>query len=79
MKTKASIVVMSHMSDAQELLGAQDTALSSEYCRLHLNFAKFVILQCKGNLNKEIDADKMYEVFTKYRESHGHITLPKEQ
>jgi len=59
MKTKASIVVMSHLSDAQEL-----TLNSSGIEAIkHINFVKFIILQCNGDLNQEIDADKLWAKF----------------
>lgn len=64
MEVKAKIVVMSHLSDAQEL--AMRT--SGVDVSLHINFAKFVILQCEGDLNKDIDPDAMFE---KYKEKFG--------
>ena len=57
MKTKASIVVMSHLSDA--------TAMESENAKLHIEFAKWIILKTKGNLTQEIDSDVMYNEFLK--------------
>jgi hypothetical protein len=61
MKTKASMVVMSHLSDAQELIGfccgseAQD----------RINFAKYIIFHTGNDLNQEIDPDAMYESYNK--------------
>ena len=55
MKLKAIIVVMSHLSDAQESMNPN----SNE----DINFAKYIILQCEGNLNQEIDPDAMYDKF----------------
>lgn len=57
--TKASIVVMSHLSDAQELT----TTTSGVKANHHINFAKYVILQCNGDLNQEIDPDTMYDKY----------------
>jgi hypothetical protein len=59
MITKASIIVMSHLSDSQEELnmGLKHSVNS------HINFAKYVILQTKGDLNTEIDADALWEAF----------------
>jgi hypothetical protein len=59
---KASIVVMSHLSDAQE----QNRMGNSEAIRstnVHINFAKYVILQTGGDLTKEIDPDIMWDEF----------------
>lgn len=57
METKASIVVMSHLSDAEMC-----TEIESHK---HINFAKFIILKTGGDLTKEIDPEKMYEDFCK--------------
>jgi hypothetical protein len=60
-KIKASMVVMSHLSDAQELISYCCGSSASE----DINFAKYVILQTKGDLNQEINADEMYKEFLK--------------
>jgi len=57
---KASIVVMSHLSDAQELIGSTKHDIHANEV---INFAKYVILQLGGNLNQDIDADAMYKRF----------------
>ena len=57
--TKASIVVMSHLSDAQE-------SISRNMSDNHVNFAKFLILHCNGDLNQRIDADALWLQFTKH-------------
>ena len=59
MLTKASIVVMSHLSDAQELI----TYMCGSSAVEGINFAKYIILETKGNLNQDIDADAMYKTF----------------
>ena len=54
--TKASIIVMSHLSDAEvDFLNTNQ--------RDHIEFAKFVILATKGDLTQDIDADVLYEEF----------------
>jgi hypothetical protein len=53
---KASMVVMSHLSDAQELLAI---GIHTEQANLHINFAKYIILKTKSDLNQEINADEM--------------------
>ena len=58
-RTKASIVVMSHLSDAHELLFFKHLVSAGE-C---INFAKYIILQTGGNLNQEIDAKEMLAKF----------------
>lgn len=55
MKTKAIIVVMSHLSDIQENIS--DVNVDEK-----INFVKFILLHV-NNLNQEIDANEMWEKF----------------
>jgi hypothetical protein len=57
---KASIVVMSHLSDAG-FLNVQVKPLDSN---IHINFAKYIILQCGGDLTKDIDVNKMWNEYS---------------
>ena len=50
------MIVMSHLSDAQELSNPANA-------RLNIDFAKFIILQTNGDLNQEIDAEVMWEKY----------------
>jgi hypothetical protein len=63
MKVKASIVVMSHLSDAQEELNMIHLGLRESIQR-HINFAKYICFHVV-DLSTEIDADEMYESFLK--------------
>jgi hypothetical protein len=60
MKLKASLVVMSHLSDAQEMLSHSNPQWAND----HINFAKYVIMKCKGDLTKEIDADLYWSLYS---------------
>jgi hypothetical protein len=62
MTTKASIVVMSHLSDVQI-----EMQISPKLANERLNFAKFIIIKCKGDLNQEIDAHELWEKYTDSR------------
>lgn len=55
---KASLVVMSHLSDAQEMMSQNNLVWAND----HINFAKYVILRNR-DLNKEIDADELWLEF----------------
>jgi hypothetical protein len=63
MKTKASIVVMSHLSDIQEIVS--NNLHMPQSINSSINFAKYIILHCKGDLNQEINADELFEEFMK--------------
>ena len=55
----ARMAVMSHLSDAQQLI---EYGIKSEADQ-RINFAKFIILKTKGDLNQEIDADALWTEF----------------
>jgi hypothetical protein len=67
MKLKASLVVMSHLSDAQEMLSHSNPQWAND----HINFAKYVIMKCKGDLTKEIDADELWLEYMNSRFFNG--------
>lgn len=59
METKAAIVVMSHLSDAQVESQIGDNVQVNS----RINFAKYIILETGGNLNKLIDVDYYWKKF----------------
>lgn len=59
-KEKALLVAMSHLSDAQQLVSMPK---KGNIAIQHINFAKYLMMQCDGDLNKEIDPDEMWERF----------------
>jgi hypothetical protein len=65
MEAKASMVIMSHLSDAQELLSMMDDHKFAQTISDEINFAKYLLLKVNGNLNLIIDAAKMYEEYQK--------------
>jgi len=58
MTVKASIVVMSHLSDAQI-----EVSFDKNQARQRMNFVKYIILQTGGNLTQEINPDELWERF----------------
>lgn len=62
-EVKALIVIMSHLSDAQETL--QHEASNASH---HINFAKYIMFELNGNLNQYIDADAMWTEYCKIHE-----------
>ena len=56
---KASIVVMSHLSDAQELMNDS----GNREANMHIDFTKFIIIKCNNDLSQEIDGDEMWKEF----------------
>ena len=63
MKTIARIVVMSHLSDVQELMNNAGNREAQHY----INFVKYIILETNGDLTKEIDADELWIEFMRDR------------
>jgi hypothetical protein len=60
-KIKASVVVMSYLSDTQELIIHMDGRGAKE----RINFAKYVIMKTGGDLTQEIDPDKLWSEFVR--------------
>jgi len=56
---KANMVVMSHLSDVQELINLN----LKENVNECINFVKYIIIQTNGDLTKKIDADKLWLEF----------------
>jgi len=65
MEAKASMIIMSHLSDAQELANMTDDHKLARRILEEINFAKFILIMCKGDVNQEIDADEMYKEYKK--------------
>lgn len=63
MKTKASMVVFSHLSDAQEqiIMGCATNGII-----YNINFIKYIINETGGDLNKEIDVDAMWKKYNRW-------------
>ena len=63
MKSSAKLAIMSHLSDAQEMLSMIDDHKFAETISKEINFAKFVFLKCMDDLYEEIDLDELYKEF----------------
>ena len=74
MKINVRIAIMSHLSDAQEI-GAMMAHQNSEkerkttfdYQSHHINFAKYLLLDCNGNLDKEYTDEQLDEIWNKVK------------
>ena len=67
---KASLVVFSHLSDAQETMSYNETNSSQ-----HINFAKFIISKTNGDLTQMIDADAMWTEFEEFMKKRNTRTV----
>ena len=57
---RAEMVVMSHLSDVQEEISF---GYASDGINYKINFIKFIIFECDGDLNKEINPDELWKRF----------------
>jgi hypothetical protein len=68
MKLKVRMIIMSHLSDSQELTGLIKPDVSHEVLsgriNHHINFAKYLLMKYPDT-NVEVDADLEYEEFQK--------------
>lgn len=58
-KMKARMFVMSVLSDAQELSMCKEGLKASK----NINIVKYVIIQCNGDLEQEIDPQEMVDKY----------------
>lgn len=67
MKEKAQLIIMSYLSDVQQLSSFTVSQLTDEHDKrkvvMMVNFVKYIIMQTNGNLNIEIDPDEMWKKF----------------
>ena len=68
MNLKVSMIIMSHLSDAQALNGS----IKIGRIHIHLNFVKYLVLKYP-NTDVEIDADEEYNEFLEKHPSSFHI------
>lgn len=64
MTKKASGLIIKHLNDIQ-IMSTID-ATSIEIMNRDIEFAKWLISECEGDLNKEIDADEMWNKFLNF-------------
>jgi hypothetical protein len=57
---KASMVVLSHLSDIQMEIG-----FLPKQAEVRADFCKYIIIKLNGNLEQEIDPEKMYKEYQK--------------
>lgn len=67
MKIKASMLIMSHLSDAQEMLNMLDDHKFANSINGEINFAKWILMKLNGDVNQEIDADEIYKEYKEYK------------
>ena len=67
MKEKALLIVMSYLSDVQQLSSFTVSQLTDEHDKRKVvrmvNFVKYIIMQTNGDLNIEIDPDELWKKF----------------
>lgn len=61
MEVRAKIVVMSHLSDVQFEMGMNPMPI--ERINNRINFAKYIMLECKGDLTQDINPDELWKKY----------------
>ena len=70
MGVKASIIVMSNLSDVQtsiQFLDFQSSTKDAELSNLRLDFAKWLIIKLNGNLEQRINCQIANDEFFKFK------------
>ncbi|MBW3020935.1 hypothetical protein KY334_06570 [Candidatus Woesearchaeota archaeon] len=72
---KASIVIMSHLNDVKEHVNIEFEDFEEEFYPEELSnridFVNYLILKLDGDLNKEIDPEKMFNEFLKFKKERN--------
>jgi len=63
-----SLYVMSHLSDVQEVIDPERYWDSDTDANTRINFVKYLIGKCEGDLNKEYSTEEMDEFWTEFNE-----------
>ena len=59
MNIEVRMAIMSHLSDAQELLSMG----MSEEANKRINFAKLLLIKFKDNINQEVSEDELDKIY----------------
>jgi len=63
-RIKAALIVSSHLSDIQTEADFNNNE-TNEFIKRRAGFIKYIIFKLKGNLNKEIDPDQLWDEYIK--------------
>ena len=74
MKSKAYMAIMSHLSDAQQLI---DSSTKEGYTvRQYINLAKMILCKYKDDIKQEVEWSELDKLWIECKERFGNGQLP---
>ena len=74
MKSKAYMAIMSHLSDAQQLIDS--STKEGDTARQHINLAKMILSKYKDDIKQEVEWSELDKLWIECKERFGNGQLP---
>ena len=74
MKSKAYMAIMSHLSDAQQLIDS--STKEGDTVRQYINLAKMILCKYKDDIKQEVEWSELDKLWIECKERFGNGQLP---
>ena len=74
MKSKAYMAIMSHLSDAQQLIDS--STKEGDTARQYINLAKMILRKYKDDIKQEVEWSELDKLWIECKERFGNGQLP---
>ena len=74
MKSKAYMAIMSHLSDAQQLIDS--STKDGDTARQYINLAKMILRKYKDDIKQEVEWSELDKLWVECKERFGNGQLP---
>ena len=75
MKSKAYMAIMSHLSDAQQLIDS--STKEGDTARQYINLAKMILRKYKDDIKQEVEWSELNKLWIECKERFGNGKLPQ--
>ena len=75
MKSKAYMAIMSHLSDAQQLIDS--STKEGDTARQYINLAKMILCKYKDDIKQEVEWSELDKLWIECKERFGNGQLPR--
>ena len=75
MKSKAYMAIMSHLSDAQQLIDS--STKEGDTARQYINLAKMILCKYKDDIKQEVEWSELDNLWVECKERFGNDKLPQ--
>ena len=77
MKSKAYMAIMSHLSDAQQLIDS--STKEGDTARQYINLAKMILRKYKDDIKQEVEWSELDKLWIECKERFGNGQLPTQR